>query len=103
MSATRSVTPRFPTSAMRSGHPAVTAALALLAGLAVLVLTFGFTARSAPVTRTVGHVVAGGTAFTAAKQEIAMFENRGYIQAACTTHGTLMLNRHTNQTRMINL
>jgi hypothetical protein len=55
------------------------------------------------VTRTVGHVVAGGTAFTAAKQEIAMFENRGYTQVACTTHGTLMLNRHTNQTRMINL
>jgi hypothetical protein len=100
MSVTRSLTPRFPTSATRSGQRAITAALAVLA---VLVLTFGFTARSGAVTRTVGHVVAGRLAFTAAEHEIAMFENRGYIQAACTTHGTLMLNRHTNQTRMIKL
>lgn len=103
MSVIRSITPQFPTSATRSSHHSITATLAVLAGLAVLVLTFGFAAHADPVAPTARHLVAGNRASTASEHEIVRLEKRGYTQAACTTHGTLMLNRHTGQTRVIKL
>jgi len=103
MSVIRSTTPRFPTSATRSRHSYITATLAVLAALAVLVLTFGFAAHADAVVPTARHLVAGDRASTAAEHEIVRLEKLGYIQSACTTHGTLMLNRHTGQTRVINL
>ena len=103
MSVIRSVTPQFATNATRSSHHRIPATLAVLAGLAVPALTFGFAAHADPVAPTARHLVAGNRTSTAAQQQIIRLEKRGYTQAACTKHGTLMLNRHTNQTRMINL
>lgn len=102
MSVIHSVTPRFPMSATRSTRRSVIATLAVLAGLAIVVMTFGFTAHADPVAQT-GRHLAGDAAATAAAGEIARLEKSGYTQSACTRHGTLMLNRATGQTRVIAL
>jgi hypothetical protein len=81
----------------------VIASIAVLAGLAIVVMTFGFTAHADPVAQTGRHLVAGDAAAAAAAHEIARLEKSGYTQSACTRHGTLMLNRATGQTRVIAL
>ena len=97
MSFTHDLTQSFPTSA---GRRTATATLAVLAALVILVAAFGFSTRSGAASHTAG---AAARTTLAAGDQIAKLRHIGFLEAACTARGTLLINRHTNQTRIVKI
>ena len=97
MSFTHDLTHSFPTS---PGRTTATATLAVLAALVILVVAFGFT-RSVAASHTTGATAR--TTLAAGEHQIAMLRHIGFLEAACTARGTLLINRHTNQTRIVKI
>jgi hypothetical protein len=98
MSFTHDLTHSLPTSA---GRTTATATLAVLAALVILVAAFGFSTRSVAASHTTG--AAARTTLAAGEHQIAKLRHIGFLEAACTARGTLLINRHTNQTRIVKI